>query len=87
MAEIIALPLSPAERLRASLRGLDMALREQANALGAFRHELADLRQATEGLGHSLGTYRQELDGCAGAAAGARAAALSLVRTAEAMRG
>lgn len=63
MAQILAFPQKPEDRLRAALRSLEAALAEQKDAFGALRTNLTALGGAVSGLETSLHGYRGALAG------------------------
>jgi ABC-type transporter Mla subunit MlaD len=63
MAQILAFPQKPEDRLRAALRSLEAALAEQKDAFGALRTNLAALGGAVSGLEASVHGYRGTLAG------------------------
>lgn len=83
MAEILAFPAKPEDRLRAALRSLERALAEQKDAFGALRANLAALGRAVTGLETSVQDYRGALAGTAREVELAGASARRLEATAE----
>jgi len=84
MAQILAFPQKPEDRLRAALRSLEAALAEQKDAFGALRTNLVALGGAVSGLETRLHGYRGALAGTAQEVEVARASARRLEATAEA---
>ncbi|WP_421994204.1 hypothetical protein [Roseococcus sp.] len=83
MAQILAFPQKPQDRLRAALRSLEAALTEQKEAVGALRGSLAALGGAVSGLETRVQDYRGALAGTARELDGARASARRLEATAD----
>jgi hypothetical protein len=83
MAQILAFPQKPEDRLRAALRGLEDALAEQKEAFGTLRSNLATLGGAVSGLQTSLRGYGGALAGTAQGMAKAHAEASRLETTAD----
>ncbi|MBS7811101.1 hypothetical protein [Roseococcus pinisoli] len=83
MAQILPFPQTPEERLRAALRGLDMALAAQKEAFADFRANLSALGGAVSGLKASLHDYRGALDDTARDLRAAQSSARRLEATAE----
>lgn len=77
-----ARPASPqvSERLAVALAALDAALAEQRRATEKWRGALADLREATRGLGESVRAYHGDLDALGGRVAILRSQADGLAR-------
>ncbi|TCI00480.1 hypothetical protein EJV46_07570 [Roseococcus sp. SYP-B2431] len=84
MAQILAFPRTPDDRLRAALRSLEAALAEQKEAFGALRANLASLGGAVSGLEGSVQGYRGALAGTVRELDAARASARRLEATADA---
>ncbi|WP_149536499.1 hypothetical protein [Siccirubricoccus phaeus] len=84
-ATVLAFPERPEDRLRRALRGLEVALAEQAAAVAGLRAELGALSGAMAGLEGSMTGYVAELDRTASAVAGANQAARVLEATADRM--
>ncbi len=85
MADMLAFPSRPEDRLRRALRKLEAALTEQGVAVAGFRADLSALSTAVVGLDHSLQDYRGKLSEAAGAAHRAKEEARRLEARAEAM--
>lgn len=83
MAQILAFPRKPEDRLRAALRSLETALAEQKAAFGELRTNLATLGGAVSGLETSVRDYRGALAGTARELERAGASARRLEATAE----
>jgi ABC-type transporter Mla subunit MlaD len=83
MADILAFPQKPEDRLRAALRRLDDALAEQKLAFTEFRTNLAALGGAVNGLEGSLHQYRDSLAATQQDVARTRTAAQRLQATAD----
>lgn len=83
MADILAFPQKPEDRLRAALRRLDDALAEQKLAFTEFRTNLAALGGAVNGLEGSLNQYRGSLATTQEDVARSHAAARRLEATAD----
>jgi len=83
MADILSFPIKPEDRLRAALRRLDDALREQKLAFTEFRTNLAALGGAVSSLDQSLQTYRSTLAETALNVAASHASARQLEETAD----
>lgn len=83
MADILAFPQKPEDRLRAALRRLEDALAEQKLAFTEFRTNLAALGGAVSGLEGSLDTYRASLAATQQDVARSQEAAKRLEKTAD----
>jgi ABC-type transporter Mla subunit MlaD len=83
MAQILAFPQKPEDRLRAALRSLEAALAEQKDAFGALRTNLAALGGAVSGLETSVHGYRGALAGTVRELDVARSSAQRLEATAD----
>lgn len=83
MADIIAFPQQPEDRLRAALRRLEDALAEQKLAFQEFRTNLSALGGAVSGVEGSLKQYRQNLAATQQDVARSQEAARRLEQTAD----
>ncbi len=83
MADILAFPHKPEDRLRAALRRLDDALAEQKIAFAEFRGNLAALGTAVSGLEGSVHDYQGALAATQQDVARSRDAARRLEATAN----
>jgi hypothetical protein len=62
IAEVVAFPQKPQDRLRISLLKLDDALRAQARATADFRAAMGDLKSKVGGMQSGMQSYRDALD-------------------------
>ncbi|MGI9129269.1 MAG: hypothetical protein ACR2IG_13765 [Roseomonas sp.] len=62
IAEVVAFPQKPQDRLRIALLKLDDALRAQARATADFRAAMGDLKSKVGGMQSGMQSYRDALD-------------------------
>lgn len=62
IAEVVAFPQKPQDRLRIALLKLDDALRAQARATADFRAAMGDLKSKVGGMQSGMQSYREALD-------------------------
>ena len=62
IAEVVAFPQRPQDRLRIALLKLDDALRAQARATADFRAAMGDLKSKVGGMQTGMQSYREALD-------------------------
>jgi chromosome segregation ATPase len=62
IAEVVAFPQRPQDRLRIALLKLDDALRAQARATADFRAAMGDLKSKVGGMQSGMQSYRDALD-------------------------
>ena len=62
IAEVVAFPQRPQDRLRIALLKLDDALRAQARATADFRAAMGDLKSKVGGMQTGMQSYRDALD-------------------------
>ena len=62
IAEVVAFPQKPQDRLRIALLKLDDALRAQAHATADFRAAMGDLKSKVGGMQSGMQSYRDALD-------------------------
>jgi hypothetical protein len=62
IAEVVAFPQKPQDRLRIALLKLDDALRAQARATADFRAAMGDLKSRVGGMQAGMQSYRDALD-------------------------
>jgi chromosome segregation ATPase len=62
IAEVVAFPQKPQDRLRIALLKLDDALRAQARATADFRAAMGDLKSKVGGMQVGMQSYREALD-------------------------
>jgi chromosome segregation ATPase len=62
IAEVVAFPQKPQDRLRIALLKLDDALRAQARATADFRAAMGDLKSRVGGMQAGVQSYRDALD-------------------------
>ena len=62
IAEVVAFPQRPQDRLRVALVKLDEALRAQARATADFRAAMGDLKSKVGGMQAGVESYRDALD-------------------------